>query len=331
LLDDLDPPSAVIVARDQSAASDAARTIRTLGYHDDDATIRVTGSDFKVPAHTVIFFQPPVTPAELQRIAQAKPVQVVVLAQPGEVASLRELASGRLAPMNLHGPDRRARDREQAVRQELRAVLALGIPAREIISLEPLLEEFDAAELAAAALRVLERERAQRRAAEASQPPVARARPADGDRPHTAAGGMTRLFMTVGTRDGVKTGDLMGVIAGEGGIPGDHVGKIDLRESHALVEVVEGDAASVIARVNGTMIRGRRVVVRAERDREERERSAGTRGDRPDRGGPRGERPDRGGRGDRSGPPRGRPGAPRRSGPPDRSPRGGPRRDRDRS
>ncbi|MDP9202084.1 MAG: DEAD/DEAH box helicase [Gemmatimonadota bacterium] len=321
VLDDLDPPSAVIVARDEAAVADATRTIRTLGYHEDDATVRVTPNDFKEAAHTVIFYQPPVTPAELQRIAQAKPVQVVVLAQPGEVASLRELASGRLAPMNLHGPERRAHHREEAVRQELRAVLAHGVPAREIISLEPLLEEFDAAEVAAAALHVLERERAQRRMAEASKPPAARARPSDGDRPRAADGGMTRLFMTVGTRDGVKAGDLMGAIAGEGGIPGDHVGKIDLRESHALVEVAEGDAAGVIARVNGAMIRGRRVVVRAERDREERERSAGARGDRPDRGG----------RGDRGAPPRGRPGAPRRGAPPDRSPRGGPRRGRDRS
>jgi ATP-dependent RNA helicase DeaD len=254
------------------------------------------------------------------------------LAQPGQVPSLRELASGRLTPMNLLGPERRAHDRDEAVRQELRNVLTHGVPAREVISLEPLLEEFDAAEVAAAALHVLERERAQRRKAEAAQPPAARARPVEGERPRGASaptGGMTRLFMTVGTRDGVKTGDLMGMIAGEGGIPGDHVGKIDLRESHALVEVAEADAASVIARVNGAMVRGRRVVVRGERDKEERERSAGARGERPDRGG----RGDRTGppRGDRGGPPRGRPGAPRRGGPPDRAPRGGPRSDRDRS
>lgn len=329
LLDDLDPPSAVIVARDETAAADAARTIRTLGYREDDSTIRVTRSDSKDPAHTVIFYQPPVTPAELQRIAQSKPVQVVVLAQPGEVAWLRELTGGRLAPMNLPGPERRAHDREEAVRQELRAVLARGVPARETISLEPLLEEFDALELAAAALNVLERERAQRRMAEANPPAAARPRPTDGDRPRADSGGMTRLFMTIGTRDGVKVGDLMGVIAGEGGIAADHVGKIDLRESHALVEVAEGDAAGVIARVNGAMIRGRRVVVRGERDKEERERSAGAGPDRPDRGA----RGDRSGppRGDRSGPPRGRPPAPRRGGPPDRSSRGGPRRDRDRS
>jgi ATP-dependent RNA helicase DeaD len=214
------------------------------------------------------------------------------------------------------------------VRQELRAVLARGAPTREIIALEPLLQEFDGTELAAAALYVLERERAQRRQAETHQAPAARPRPADGERPRASAGagagGMTRLFMTIGTRDGVKVGDLMGIIAGEGGIPGDRVGKIDLRESHALVEVAEGDAAGVIARVNGSMIKGRRVVVRGERDKEDRERTAGPR-ERPERGarsdGPRGDRPRSDGR---------RP--PRRPGASDRPTRGSsPRRDRDRS
>jgi ATP-dependent RNA helicase DeaD len=335
LLDDLNPPSAVIVARDSDTLENARQTLRTLGYHEDDANMRVTQSDFDSPAHAVIFYQPPVTPGELQRVAQSKPVEIIVLVRPGEIAWLRELTGGRLTPLTLSGPERRAHDREELVRQELRAVLARGVAPREIIALEPLLEEFDAAELAAAAMTLLERERAQRRAVAAAenQAPVARARPSDGAS-SAATGGMTRLFMTVGTRDGVKTGDLMGAIAGEGGIPGDHVGKIDLRESHALVEVSEADAASVIARVNGTMIRGRRVVVRGERDKEDRDRATASKGDRPS--GPRGERPDRGSRDrsgpprDRSGPPRARPGAPRRESS-DRNRGGPPRRDRDRS
>jgi ATP-dependent RNA helicase DeaD len=314
LLDELDPPSAVIVARDAAPAEQATIVLRTLGYHDDDKSINVTRGDVGGTAvHTVIFYQPPVLPSELQRVALAKPVQIVALAAPGEVPWLRELASGRLAPLNLHGPERRARDREEAVREELRAVLARGVPPREVISLEPLLQEFDGAELAAAALTLLERERAQRRAADANQATAAKPRP-DVERSRGSATGMTRLFMTVGTRDGVKVGDLMGIVAGEGGIPGDHVGKIDLRESHALIEVAEADAAAVIARVNGSMVKGRRVVVRAERDREEREKAAGAR-----------ERPDRGARGDRPRPPR-------RGAPSDRPSRGGaPRKDRDRS
>jgi ATP-dependent RNA helicase DeaD len=330
LLDDLDPPSAMIVARDDDAAAEAARILRTLGYHEDDESMTVTrGYVGNALTHTVIFYQPPVTPGELQRITQAKPVQVVVVAAPGEVPWLRELTSGRLAPLNFHGPERRAHDREETIRQELRAVLARGVPAREVISLEPLLREFDGTELAAAALHVLERERAQRRMAETNQAPAARPKPADGARPRGAAAGMTRLFMTIGTRDGVKVGDLMGIIAGEGGIAGDRVGKIDLQESHALVEVAEADAAGVITRVNGSMIKGRRVVVRGERDREDRERAAGTR-DRSDRGA-RSERPDRGNRPDR-GARSERPRAPRRPGASDRPTRGSPpRRDRDRS
>ncbi len=330
LLDDLDPPSAMIVARDEDAAAEAARILRTLGYHEDDESMTVTrGYVGNAPTHTVIFYQPPVTPGELQRITQAKPVQVVVVAAPGEVPWLRELTSGRLAPLNFHGPERRAHDREEAVRQELRAVLARGVPAREVISLEPLLREFDGTELAAAALHVLESERAQRRLAETNQAPAARPKPADGARPRGGAAGMTRLFMTIGTRDGVKVGDLMGIIAGEGGIAGDRVGKIDLQESHALVEVAEADAAGVITRVNGSMIKGRRVVVRGERDREDRERAAGPM-DRSDRGA-RSERPDRGDRPDR-GARSERPRAPRRPGASDRPTRGSPpRRDRDRS
>ena len=183
LLDDLDPPSALIVARDAAAATEATRTLRTLGYHQDDKSINVSRGELgSGTVHTIIFYQPPVTPAELQRIGVAKPVEVVALAAPGEVAWLRELASGRLAPLNLHGPERRARDRDEAVREELRAVLARGVPSREVLSLEPLLREFDATELAAAALHVLERERAQRRAAEANPLPPPKPRPSDGDR-----------------------------------------------------------------------------------------------------------------------------------------------------
>lgn len=340
LLDDLDPPSATIVARTSEALADVRNVLRTLGYRDDDETINVTQSEFTTPSHAVIFYQPPVTSAELRRSAQARPVQVVVLAQPAEVAALRELASGRLVPLNLQGPERRARDREEAVRLELRTVLSRGVPPREIISLEPLLEEFDAAEVAAAALYLLERERAQRRMADAASAstPRAAARAPEGDRTSSASsassGGMTRVFMTIGTRDGIKSGDLIAAISGDGGIAADKIGKIDMRESHSLVEIASGDAEAAIARVNGTLIKGRRVVARGERDREERERATAGRGDRPDRG----SRPDRGGA------PRGRPsggridrgasdrGAQRRGGPPDRSSRSGPpSRNRDRS
>ena len=66
----------------------------------------------------------------------------------------------------LSGPGARARSRDEKVRDELRAALANGVNARELIALEPLLTEFDGVEIAAAALRLLERDREREKPAE---------------------------------------------------------------------------------------------------------------------------------------------------------------------
>ena len=72
LLDDLNPPSAVIVARDSETLENARQTLRTLGYHDGDANMRVTRTDFDSPAHAVIFYQPP---GDARRAAARRAVQ----------------------------------------------------------------------------------------------------------------------------------------------------------------------------------------------------------------------------------------------------------------
>jgi ATP-dependent RNA helicase DeaD len=95
----------------------------------------------------------------------------------------------------------------------------------------------------------------------------------------------------------VGPGDLVGAITGEAGVTRESIGKIELRENHALVEIASADAERVATALTGTMVRGRRVVARVDKGRE-------GRGDRPDRGGrgdrsPRGFRSDRGDRGPR--------------------------------
>jgi ATP-dependent RNA helicase DeaD len=150
-----------------------------------------------------------------------------------------------------------------------------------LLLLEPLLERFDAAEVAAAAVSLL------RKKAPAPQPaPHGTSTGAAGREAPTA---WVKLFLTVGERDGLSAKDLLGAITGEANIPGSKVGKIDIKESHTVVEVVEPVARKVISALNGTTIRGRSV--RADFDR-------------PKSRGPSG------GAG-RGGPPRGRP--PRRS------------------
>lgn len=105
-----------------------------------------------------------------------------------------------------------------------------------------------------------------------------------------------RLFLSVGSRDGIGPGELLGAITGETGIKGDRIGRIDVRDTFSRVEVDEPVAAEIIRTMNGITIKGRSV--RADYDRQ-----AG-------RGGEGSSTPDRGrGGAPRSGPSRG--GAPR--------------------
>jgi ATP-dependent RNA helicase DeaD len=215
------------------------------------------------------------------------------------------------------------------MRDELKGILEDGIISREIIALEPLLEEFDAVEIAAAALRLLERTRVQRDAAEK----ISRAAIAQTSGPTATAEsgeGMKTLFMTIGKQDGVRAGDIVGAIAGEVGIPGSSIGRVEIMDKHSLVEVVIDKVQDVIKKMNGSQIRGRKLAVREERERPPRAGAPSRGGERPPRrdGPPRGERPDRerGARSDR---------APRRDGPSrdrgdrgDRPDRGSPRGER---
>ena len=62
-----------------------------------------------------------------------------------------------LVPYERSRAARAAREREEDNRYALRAVLASGLPSREIVALEPLLSEHDGLEIAGAALRLYER------------------------------------------------------------------------------------------------------------------------------------------------------------------------------
>ncbi len=113
---------------------------------------------------------------------------------------------------------------------------------------------------------------------------------------------MIRLFVNIGARDNARPADLLGAFANEGGVESADVGRIDIRDSHSIVEVAPAAADSVIERVTGTAIRGRRAIVRRDEERprgsfgdrparESRDRPPRDRGDRPARD--RGDRPPR--------------------------------------
>jgi ATP-dependent RNA helicase DeaD len=74
--------------------------------------------------------------------------------------------------------------------------------------------------------------------------------------------GMTRLFFTLGRKDRVQTSEILRAIAGESGIPGKRVGKIDIREQYTFVEVPADIAEKVIAAMDNAFIKGKKIAVK---------------------------------------------------------------------
>lgn len=191
LLDDLDPPSAAIVVSTDRAEAEAGEAIRMLGYNNESSTVRVTRGEIAPSTYAVIFFDAPAARSDLNAAAAATPVTIVALAEPRELEELKRM-SGDAKPLSIKAPVAAAREREVEMRRELGRALDAGIATREVIALEPLLERFDGIEIAAAALRLLEKERVLRQAAqsEAKQAQAARseARPVERSGPPSDRG-----------------------------------------------------------------------------------------------------------------------------------------------
>lgn len=277
-LDAIDPASAVVFVRDRDSDVRVRDLLQSLGYSNDDAPIRA-GLTAAPGTELVVLFDVPASREELREAAGAAK-RVIALIQPRQLTSLRSLAAGgSVKPFTLADSGARARDRDARVRAELRELLEQGHFGRELIALEPLLEDYDGIEIAAAALQLGERERANMVVATSAVSSPAISAPREKN-----AGPMVRLFVNVGARDNARAGDLVGAITNQGGVTSDDVGKVEVRESHSIVEVSAGVADGVIERVTGTTIRGRRAILRRDEQRAPRE------GDRGPRGGDRGER-----------------------------------------
>jgi len=259
VLDALDPLSAYVVTTRADSMAAVETQLRSLGYGEDSSVVRA-GDNPEARAQLVVLFDFPSTDAELRKlVGERADARVVAIVTPRQLPALKRFAGGAVSPFVLPEPAVRARARETALRDELRAVLATGQYSRELLALEPLLSDYDGVELAAAALRLLEAERAKPQAASIAATPPA-SQPA-----------LTRLYLNVGSTDNVKPGDLVGAITNEAGISKAELGRVDVRDRHSTVEVATAVANSVVSKMTGVSIRGRRVVARVDEEREHRE------------------------------------------------------------
>jgi ATP-dependent RNA helicase DeaD len=73
--------------------------------------------------------------------------------------------------------------------------------------------------------------------------------------------GMTRYRVSVGHKDGVKPGQLVGALANEGGIEGSRIGRIDIRNAFSVVELPNGLPTSILAKMARARVAGRQLEI----------------------------------------------------------------------
>lgn len=188
-----------------------------------------------------------------------------VLSEIRELAHLKEVAAEADLALKRVRPDRPPR--VSAALDELADSLHEAARAPEIapyyLLVESMLDRFSAAEVAAAALLLLDRKTPKQDSG------------AVGAGRATAPESWIRLFVSAGKRDEIGPRELLGALTNQSGVPGNRVGRIDVREAHSLIEVRTGDARKVISALNGTTLGGRSL--RVDYDRAKGRRPSGGR------------------------------------------------------
>lgn len=178
----------------------------------------------------------------------------VLLLSPAQLPYARTIAAP-LTALPLHAARAKAATDAEQLRERVATRLESGGLEAELGLLEPLLERYDAAEVAAALLALRQ---------EASS--VVGPRSTEDRQPITPQEEWVKVFVNVGKKDRASAKDLVGALTREVGLARTDIGRIELREAFCLVHLAPHAADAAIRGLSRVAIRGRRV--NARRDRE---------------------------------------------------------------
>jgi ATP-dependent RNA helicase DeaD len=253
--------------------------------------VAARGLDVESVSHVVNFDVPSAPDAYLHRIGRTgragREGVAITLAEPREHRLLRNFE--RLTRQKIHVEtvptivDLRAR-RLEVLRGSLREALLGGELEQHRVVVESLAEEFDVLDVAAAAVKLAhEATLGGARDDDGDELPAAPPPPRDGGarsgrdgrkaktgRPRrdrgTADADVTRIYIGLGRKAGMRPGDLVGAIANEAGIDARAIGAVDIADRFSLVEVPDEAVDEIIGALRSTTIRGKKVVVRRDRE-----------------------------------------------------------------
>ena len=246
--------------------------------------VAARGLDIEQLTHVINFSVPSAPEAYVHRIGRVgragREGVAITLAEPREqrmLKAIERLTGRRITVERLPTvTDLRAR-RLELTRAALQGSLEGDDLERFRVVIDSLTDEFDVEDIALAAVKLLHEAAGgdvdeeeipspapPRRERETREPRDSR-EPRGGRRPRGADSGVTRLFVGIGRRAGLRPQDLVGAIAGESGLNSREIGAIQITDRFSLVEVPDAAAEVVINALSRSTIRGRRPTVRRER------------------------------------------------------------------
>jgi ATP-dependent RNA helicase DeaD len=237
--------------------------------------VAARGLDIPDVSHVINFDIPESAEAYVHRIGRTgragRTGEAITLVTPREVRWLRQIertTRARIEPRRLPTLADVAERRREALKEQIRAVLTAEDDgfSSYLDTINDLADEHDAAEVAAAILKLYAEETGRTTTPEQQEDDIATfaaaAPPSRGPRGET---GMVRLFINVGRNQGARPQDFVGAIANEAGIPGRAIGAIDIFDDYAFVDIPREFIDRVLGAMRGAKIKGRPVNVEVAR------------------------------------------------------------------
>jgi len=237
--------------------------------------VAARGLDIPDVSHVINFDIPESAEAYVHRIGRTgragRTGEAITLVTPREVRWLRQIertTRARIEPRRLPTLADVAERRREALKEQIRAVLSAEDDgfSSYLDTINDLADEHDAAEVAAAILKLYAEETGRTTTPEQQENDIATfAAAAPPSRGPRGEAGMVRLFINVGRNQGARPQDFVGAIANEAGIPGRAIGAIDIFDDYAFVDIPQEFIDQVLGAMRGAKIKGRPVNVEVAR------------------------------------------------------------------
>lgn len=243
LLSTEDPATVAVWCADAGGVSEARAA---LGPGDDSVTI--TNGEAPKAALIVAWDLP-----APERLNVLRALGDLVLLAPPHAASYLRLVTSRQSPVRIPGMLETVRHEAARRRAAITAEIEKGDLDGSVHALAPLFERHDPVVVAAALLRLWQG---------SMNAPVAVDIPAEvvpGQSP------VTRVWIGAGKKDNATAADIVAVLNREVGVPTAKIGRIEIREVFCLVEVPTPDAEEIAKRLNGKMVRRRKLIAKVDR------------------------------------------------------------------